>query len=73
MHASANQQGFLKTRSPQEAEILRQLYTKSFPDLYHFSIQNLEHQMEMLEAFVIMQSINMLQGLIPSKVNHLTF
>ncbi|XP_059863189.1 dynein axonemal heavy chain 5 [Delphinus delphis] len=60
-------EGFLKKRSPQEAEILRQLYTKSFPDLYHFSIQNLEHQMEMLEAFVIMQSINMLQGLIPSK------
>ncbi|KAJ8789143.1 hypothetical protein J1605_022244 [Eschrichtius robustus] len=60
-------EGFLKKRSPQEAEILRQLYTESFPDLYHFSIQNLEHQMEMLEAFVIMQSINVLQGLIPSK------
>nr|XP_020755973.1 dynein heavy chain 5, axonemal-like [Odocoileus virginianus texanus] len=50
-----------------EAEILRQLYTKSFPDLYRFSIQNLEHQMEMLEAFVVLQSLNMLQGLIPPK------
>ncbi|EPQ10653.1 Dynein heavy chain 5, axonemal [Myotis brandtii] len=60
-------EGFLKKRSPQEAEILRQLYTKSFPALYRFSIQNLEHKMEMLEAFVIMQSINMLQGLIPPK------
>uniref|UniRef100_A0A8W4F932 Dynein axonemal heavy chain 5 n=1 Tax=Sus scrofa TaxID=9823 RepID=A0A8W4F932_PIG len=57
-------EGFLKKRSPQEAEILRQLYIKSFPDLYRFSIQNLEHQMEMLEALVVMQSINMLQGLI---------
>uniref|UniRef100_A0A8I3P2U3 Dynein axonemal heavy chain 5 n=1 Tax=Canis lupus familiaris TaxID=9615 RepID=A0A8I3P2U3_CANLF len=60
-------EGFLKKRSPQEAEILRQLYSKSFPDLYRFSIQNLEYKMEMLEAFVIMQSINMLQGLIPPK------
>uniref|UniRef100_A0A8D0U4X3 AAA+ ATPase domain-containing protein n=1 Tax=Sus scrofa TaxID=9823 RepID=A0A8D0U4X3_PIG len=60
-------EGFLKKRSPQEAEILRQLYIKSFPDLYRFSIQNLEHQMEMLEALVVMQSINMLQGLIPPK------
>ncbi|KAM9098289.1 dynein axonemal heavy chain 5 [Sarcophilus harrisii] len=60
-------EGFLKKRSPQEASILRQLYTESFSDLYRFSIQNLEYKMEMLEAFVIMQSINMLQGLIPSK------
>uniref|UniRef100_A0A8C4MPB6 Dynein axonemal heavy chain 5 n=1 Tax=Equus asinus asinus TaxID=83772 RepID=A0A8C4MPB6_EQUAS len=60
-------EGFLKKRSPQEAEILRQLYLESFPDLYCFSIQNLEYKMEMLEAFVIMQSINMLQGLIPTK------
>uniref|UniRef100_A0A5F8GJ93 Dynein axonemal heavy chain 5 n=1 Tax=Monodelphis domestica TaxID=13616 RepID=A0A5F8GJ93_MONDO len=60
-------EGFLKKRSPQEAIIIRQLYTESFSDLYRFSIQNLEFKMEMLEAFVIMQSINMLQGLIPSK------
>ncbi|XP_027953732.1 dynein heavy chain 5, axonemal [Eumetopias jubatus] len=60
-------EGFLKKRSPQEAEILRQLYGTSFPDLYRFSIQNLEYKMEMLEAFVIMQSINILQGLIPPK------
>ncbi|KAF0871450.1 DYH5 protein, partial [Crocuta crocuta] len=60
-------ESFLKKRSPQEAEILRQLYIKSFPDLYRFSVQNVEYKMEMLEAFVIMQSINMLQGLIPPK------
>ncbi|KAM8815689.1 dynein axonemal heavy chain 5 isoform 1-T1 [Rhynchonycteris naso] len=60
-------EGFLKKRSPQEAEILRQLYTQSFPSMYLFSIQNLKYKMEMLEAFVIMQSINMLQGLIPPK------
>ncbi|XP_063137599.1 dynein axonemal heavy chain 5 isoform X2 [Rattus norvegicus] len=60
-------EGFLKRRSPQEAEILRQLYAETFPDLYRFSIQNLEFKMEILEAFVITQSTHMLQGLIPTK------
>ncbi|XP_042662867.1 dynein axonemal heavy chain 5 isoform X2 [Tyto alba] len=60
-------EGFLKRRSFQEAEILRRLYSSSFLDLYHFSIQSLQCKTEMLEAFVIMQSINMLQGLIPPK------
>nr|XP_021143896.1 dynein heavy chain 5, axonemal [Columba livia] len=60
-------EGFLKRRSFQEADILRQLYSSSFPDLYRFSVQSLQCKTEMLEAFVIMQSINMLQGLIPPK------
>ncbi|XP_047906156.2 dynein axonemal heavy chain 5 isoform X2 [Anser cygnoides] len=60
-------EGFLKRLSFQEAEILRQLYSSSFPDLHRFSIQSLQSKTEMLEAFVIMQSINMLQGLIPPK------
>uniref|UniRef100_G1N2L4 Dynein axonemal heavy chain 5 n=1 Tax=Meleagris gallopavo TaxID=9103 RepID=G1N2L4_MELGA len=60
-------EGFLKRRSFQEAEILRGLYSSSFPDLYRFSIQSLQSKTEMLEAFVIMQSINMMQGLIPPK------
>ncbi|XP_054841808.1 dynein axonemal heavy chain 5 [Eublepharis macularius] len=60
-------EGFLRKRSPQEAEILRQLYTASFPEMYRFSIQSLEYKIEMLEAFVIMQSIKMLRGLIPCK------
>nr|XP_048312992.1 dynein axonemal heavy chain 5 [Myodes glareolus] len=60
-------EGFLKRRSPQEAEILRQLYAETFPDLYRFSVQNLEYKMEVLEAFVITQSTRMLQGLIPPK------
>ncbi|XP_051466218.1 dynein axonemal heavy chain 5 [Apus apus] len=60
-------EGFLKRRSFQEAEILYHLYSSSFPDLYRFSIQSLQQKTEMLEAFVIMQSINMLQGLIPPK------
>ncbi|XP_010139316.1 PREDICTED: dynein heavy chain 5, axonemal-like, partial [Buceros rhinoceros silvestris] len=60
-------EGFLKRRSFQEAEVLRQLFSSSFPDLYRFSLQSLQCKTEMLEAFVIVQSINMLQGLIPPK------
>ncbi|XP_070823540.1 dynein axonemal heavy chain 5 isoform X5 [Chaetodon trifascialis] len=60
-------EGWLKKRSPQEAEILRELFSSSFSELYRFSVQSLEFKMDMLEAFVIMQCINMLQGLIPPK------
>ncbi|XP_067093621.1 dynein axonemal heavy chain 5 [Osmerus mordax] len=60
-------EGWLKKRSPQEGEVLRELFSSSFPELYRFSVHTLEFKMEMLEAFVIMQSINMLQGLIPPK------
>ncbi|XP_072925763.1 dynein axonemal heavy chain 5-like [Hemitrygon akajei] len=58
---------WLMLRSQHEAEILKKLYATVFPELYHFSIQSLNQKMEMLEAFVIMQSINMLQGLLPPK------
>ncbi|XP_078543788.1 dynein axonemal heavy chain 5 [Lissotriton helveticus] len=60
-------EGWLKKISPRESDTLRQLYASSFSNLYRFSIQNLEYKIEMLEAFVIMQSISMLQGLIPPK------
>ncbi|XP_039973302.1 dynein heavy chain 5, axonemal [Xiphias gladius] len=60
-------EGWLKKRSPQEAEVLRELFSTSFSELYRFSVQSLEFKMDMLEAFVIMQCINMLQGLIPLK------
>uniref|UniRef100_A0A4W3HHM2 Dynein, axonemal, heavy chain 5 n=1 Tax=Callorhinchus milii TaxID=7868 RepID=A0A4W3HHM2_CALMI len=60
-------EGWLKKRSLQEAEVLRRLYAVSFAELYRFSVHSLEYKMEMLEAFVIMQSINMLDGLIPPK------
>nr|XP_046256822.1 dynein axonemal heavy chain 5 [Scatophagus argus] len=60
-------EGWLKKRSLQEAEVLRELFSSSFPELYRFSVQSLEFKMDMLEAFIIMQCINMLQGLIPPK------
>ncbi|XP_072250743.1 dynein axonemal heavy chain 5 isoform X1 [Leuresthes tenuis] len=60
-------EGWLRKRSSQEAEVLRQLFSSSFSELYRFSVQSLEFKMDMLEAFVIMQCINMLQGLILPK------
>ncbi|KAM4633147.1 dynein axonemal heavy chain 5 isoform 2-T2 [Polymixia lowei] len=60
-------EGWLKKRSPPEGEVLRELFSSSFPELYRFSVQSLEFKMDLLEAFVIMQCINMLQGLIPPK------
>ncbi|XP_070978962.1 dynein axonemal heavy chain 5-like [Oncorhynchus clarkii lewisi] len=60
-------EGWLKKRSRQEGEVLRELFSSSFPELYRFTVRCLECKIDMLEAFVIMQSINMLQGLIPAK------
>uniref|UniRef100_A0A8C7IHK7 Dynein axonemal heavy chain 5 n=1 Tax=Oncorhynchus kisutch TaxID=8019 RepID=A0A8C7IHK7_ONCKI len=60
-------EGWLKKRSRQEGEVLRELFSSSFPELYRFTVRCLEYKIDMLEAFVIMQSINMLQGLIPAK------
>ncbi|XP_077430963.1 dynein axonemal heavy chain 5 isoform X2 [Vanacampus margaritifer] len=60
-------EGWLKKRCPQEVEVLRGLFSSSFTKLYRFCVQSLEFKIDLLEAFVIMQCINMLQGLIPSK------
>nr|XP_032816356.1 dynein heavy chain 5, axonemal isoform X1 [Petromyzon marinus] len=60
-------EGWLKQRSPQERETLRSLYAKSFLELYRYAAHSLSFKMDTLEAFVIVQSLNMLQGLIPSK------
>ncbi|XDV39791.1 hypothetical protein PO909_008980 [Leuciscus waleckii] len=60
-------EGWLKNRSSQEGVVLRDLFSSSFPELYRFSVQSLQYKMDMLEAFIIMQCINMLQGLIQPK------
>ncbi|XP_034031153.1 dynein heavy chain 5, axonemal [Thalassophryne amazonica] len=58
-------EAWLKKRSPKEREVLKELFSGSFPEIYQFSLQSLEYKMDLLEAFVIMQCINMLQGLLP--------
>ncbi|OXB76615.1 UNVERIFIED_CONTAM: hypothetical protein H355_014506 [Colinus virginianus] len=58
---------WLKKRSPQEAEVLQSLYDRIFEPAYTYMKLNLNPKMELLECNYIMQSINLLEGLIPSK------
>uniref|UniRef100_A0A8C9WHP3 Dynein axonemal heavy chain 8 n=1 Tax=Scleropages formosus TaxID=113540 RepID=A0A8C9WHP3_SCLFO len=60
-------QGWATKRSPQESDILLSLYDKVFEDVYTYMKQNLKPKMELLECNYIMQSANLLEGLIPTK------
>ncbi|XP_064014378.1 dynein axonemal heavy chain 8 [Pogoniulus pusillus] len=60
-------QAWLKRRSSQEAEVLQSLYDRIFEPAYTYMKLNLNPKMELLECNYIMQSINLLEGLIPSK------
>ncbi|XP_064611990.1 dynein axonemal heavy chain 5-like isoform X2 [Liolophura sinensis] len=59
-------QGWLNNR-PQQDAVLFSLFEESFPELYRYATQNLTFRMDILEAFVINQCCNLLQGLIPAK------
>jgi dynein heavy chain len=50
-----------------EQAIIMDLFERSFPALYQYTIQNLTLKMEVLEAFIITQACKLLEGLIPSK------
>ncbi|XP_009878765.1 PREDICTED: dynein heavy chain 8, axonemal [Charadrius vociferus] len=60
-------QAWLKKRSSEEAEVLQTLYDRIFEPAYTYMKLNLNPKMELLECNYIMQSINLLEGLIPSK------
>ncbi|XP_069055280.1 dynein axonemal heavy chain 8 isoform X2 [Lepisosteus oculatus] len=58
---------WLNKRNPQEADILQNLYDKVFEDAYTYMKINLKPKMQLLECNYIMQSINLLEGLLPMK------
>uniref|UniRef100_A0A667YRJ5 Dynein, axonemal, heavy chain 5 like n=1 Tax=Myripristis murdjan TaxID=586833 RepID=A0A667YRJ5_9TELE len=60
-------QGWTHKRNAQEADSIISLYDKIFEDAYLYMKQNLKPKMELLECNYIMQSVNLLEGLIPSK------
>ncbi|KAF2988285.1 hypothetical protein EK904_001939 [Melospiza melodia maxima] len=60
-------QAWLKKRTAQEAELLQSLYDRIFEPAYTYMKLNLNPKMELLECNYIMQSINLLEGLIPLK------
>ncbi|KAM9349881.1 dynein axonemal heavy chain 8-like [Symphorus nematophorus] len=60
-------QGWAHKRNAQEADSIMSLYDKVFEDAYLYMRQNLKPKMELLECNYIMQSVNLLEGLIPTK------
>ncbi|KAI4895809.1 hypothetical protein NFI96_021985 [Prochilodus magdalenae] len=60
-------QGWANHRNAQEADRLMAHYDKIFEDAYVFMKQNLKPKMQLLECNYIMQSVNLLEGLIPTK------
>nr|XP_012602340.2 dynein heavy chain 8, axonemal [Microcebus murinus] len=60
-------QAWLKKRTVQEAPVFLNLYDKIFEDAYTYMKLNLNPKMQLLECNYIMQSLNLLEGLIPSK------
>ncbi|GLD50869.1 dynein heavy chain 8, axonemal [Lates japonicus] len=60
-------QGWAHKRNAQEAESIMNLYERIFEDAYLYVKQNLKPKMELLECNYIMQSVNLLEGLIPTK------
>ncbi|XP_027732137.1 dynein heavy chain 8, axonemal [Vombatus ursinus] len=60
-------QAWLKKRSPQESTVILEMYDKVFEDAYTYMTLNLNPKMQLLECNYITQSLNLLEGLIPSK------
>ncbi|KAM4587304.1 dynein axonemal heavy chain 8-like [Odontesthes bonariensis] len=60
-------QGWAKKRPAREAESIIGLYEKTFEDVYMYMRQNLKPKMELLECNYIIQSVNLLEGLLPTK------
>ncbi|KFQ24224.1 Dynein heavy chain 8, axonemal, partial [Merops nubicus] len=60
-------EAWLKKRSCEEAEVLQNLYDRIFQPAYTYMKLNLNPKMELLECNYIMQSLHLLEGLIPSK------
>nr|XP_054607993.1 dynein axonemal heavy chain 8 isoform X2 [Nothobranchius furzeri] len=58
-------QGWVKKRK--EADIILGLFDKTFEDFYLYVKQTLKPKMEFLECNYIMQSVNLLYGLLPTK------
>lgn len=60
-------QAWLNKRTTQEASVFQTLYDKIFEDIHIFMKLNLSPKMHLLECNYIVQSLTLLEGLIPSK------
>ncbi|XP_053374157.1 dynein axonemal heavy chain 8-like [Mercenaria mercenaria] len=60
-------QGYLKTRTAQESDVLYGLFDKVFDDIFRYVNLNLTMKMELLECNQIRQATDLLEGLIPKR------
>uniref|UniRef100_A0A3Q3F240 Dynein, axonemal, heavy chain 5 like n=1 Tax=Kryptolebias marmoratus TaxID=37003 RepID=A0A3Q3F240_KRYMA len=60
-------QGWAKKHNAKEAESILSLYDMVFEDVYLYLKQNLKPKMDLLECNYIRQSVNLLEGLLPTK------
>ena len=52
-----------------EADLILPIFEATFPETLRFATQNLVFKMEMLEAFLIRQACDILEGVIPKREN----
>ena len=57
----------MNTRPAFERALITDLFESSFPQLLCFAVQNLTFRMDVLEAFVVRQACDLLQGLIAAR------
>eukprot|EP00049_Salpingoeca_infusionum_P010530 m.182232 g.182232 ORF g.182232 m.182232 type:complete len:2544 (-) comp14667_c0_seq7:2478-10109(-) len=59
-------EGWLLTRKPSEADVLREMFEGSFDEIYGYMSTSLTPKMALLECNYIVQATTLLTGLIPS-------
>lgn len=62
---------WLKTRSVREVEVFGELFDKTFPNVYTWCIQNLVFSMRVLQSNIILQMLNLLEGLVPPQIEEI--
>ena len=60
-------EGWLNNRPNHDRQPIMNLFSGTFPLIYRFATQNLVFKMDVLEAFVVNQACNLLEGLIPRR------
>ncbi|XP_041986842.1 dynein axonemal heavy chain 5 [Aricia agestis] len=59
---------WLKMRSAREIEVFNELFHKTFPNIFTWCTQNLTVSMRVLQSNIILQMLNLLEGLVPPQI-----
>ncbi|KAG6453385.1 hypothetical protein O3G_MSEX008144 [Manduca sexta] len=60
--------GWLKTRSVREVEVFSALFEQTFPNVFTWCTQNLTFSMRVLQSNIVLQMLNLLEGLVPPQI-----